>query len=82
MGRKYDLYLLTGDEIPFEQDGLRDGEHIRHWMHERFIEELTKSKRPWKLLVGPLDARLAQAVQMIDDTVLLRSPVLGVAPKC
>lgn len=25
-----DLYFLTGDEIPFVQDGLRDGEHIRH----------------------------------------------------
>ena len=26
--RRYDLYLLTGTEIPFVQDGLRDGEHI------------------------------------------------------
>jgi len=65
--RKYDLYLLTGDEIPFEQDGLRDGEHIRHWMHERFVEELTASKRPWTLLTGALDDRLVRAVQLIDD---------------
>ena len=65
--RKYDLYLLTGDEIPFEQDGLRDGEHIRHWMHERFVEELTTSKRPWTLLTGSFDDRLARAVHLIDD---------------
>ena len=34
--RQPDLYLLTGDEIPFVQDGLRDGEHLRPWMSERF----------------------------------------------
>jgi NadR type nicotinamide-nucleotide adenylyltransferase len=64
--RKYDLYLLTGDEIPFEQDGLRDGEHIRHWMHQEFIKELTESARPWRLLSGPIEARLERAVQLID----------------
>lgn len=64
--RKYDLYLLTGDEIPFEQDGLRDGEHIRHWMHERFVEELTTSKRPWAILTGAFDDRVSRAVHLID----------------
>ena len=32
-----DLYLLTDhDGVPFEQDGLRDGEHLREWMTGRF----------------------------------------------
>ena len=35
---KCDLYLLTGEEIPFVQDGLRDGEHIRQEMHRWFEE--------------------------------------------
>src|SRR5581483_7884993 len=31
--RPADLYLLTDHEgVPFEDDGLRDGEHIREWM--------------------------------------------------
>jgi len=64
--RHYDLYLLTGDEIPFVQDGLRDGEHICHWMHERFVEELTATGRRWELLAGSLEERLAKAVQLID----------------
>lgn len=34
--RRPDLYVLTGDEIPFVQDGLRDGEHVRHAMQDRF----------------------------------------------
>jgi len=65
--RKYDLYLLAGDEIPFVQDGLRDGEHIRHWMHERFVEELTATSRPWILISGSLEERFQQAVKAIDD---------------
>ena len=67
--RRYNLYLMTGDEIPFIQDGLRDGEHIRHWMHERFIEELTKTNRPWVLVSGTLEERISQAVQYIDNVL-------------
>lgn len=38
------LYILTGDEIPFVQDGLRDGEHIRHEMHRWFVNHLEKQR--------------------------------------
>lgn len=65
--RRYDLYILTGDEIPFVQDGLRDGEHIRHWMHGRFIKALTEKNCPWVLVSGDLAGRISQAVRYIDD---------------
>ena len=29
--RRYALHILTADDIPFVQDGTRDGEHIRGW---------------------------------------------------
>ncbi|HYD93159.1 MAG TPA: AAA family ATPase [Candidatus Paceibacterota bacterium] len=64
--RQYDLYLLTGDEIPFEQDGTRDGEHIRHDMHARFIERLTEEGKPYLLVTGSREERLAAAVAAID----------------
>lgn len=64
--RRYDLYLLTGDEIPFVQDGLRDGEHIRHWMHGLFAAELAAQCRPFALVTGSHKARLAQAIALID----------------
>lgn len=70
--RSYDLYLLTGDEITFIQDGLRDGEHIRHWMHERFIEALTETNRPWVLVSGTLDERISQAIRCIDDVLAVQ----------
>lgn len=61
-----DLYLLTGDEIPFVQDGLRDGEHLRHAMHRWFEEALTMQPVPWKLLRGSPEQRLRAALGHIE----------------
>jgi len=58
-----DLYLLTGDEIPFVQDGLRDGEHVRHQMHRWFEEALAAQPVPWRLLRGSPGERLREAVR-------------------
>jgi len=60
-----DLYLLTGDEIPFVQDGLRDGEHIRHEMHAWFEQALEAQPVPWHLLRGSPERRLAEAVRLV-----------------
>ncbi|GAB3587321.1 AAA family ATPase [Calidifontibacter terrae] len=60
------LYLLTGDEIPFVQDGLRDGEHLRSWMHGRFREVLAAQDAPWRELRGTHADRLAAATEAID----------------
>jgi NadR type nicotinamide-nucleotide adenylyltransferase len=57
-----DLYLLTGDEIPFVQDGLRDGEHLRHSMHRWFEQMLAGQSVPWRLLHGPAGHRLHEAL--------------------
>ena len=60
------LYLLTGDEIPFVQDGMRDGEHIRAGMQQRFREELAAQPVPWVEVRGSVAERLAQARTAID----------------
>ena len=73
-GRFADLYLLTGDEIPFVQDGLRDGEHLRHAMHETFARELAATGRTFVLLRGTPEARLTEAIHHID-TLLKVSPL-------
>jgi len=61
-----DLYLLTGDEIPFEQDGLRDGEHLRHWMHGRFEEVLAAQPVPYAILRGAHEERMREAGELVD----------------
>ncbi len=60
-----DLYLLTGDEIPFVQDGLRDGEHIRHEMQGWFKDALATQAVAWYELHGSEASRLAQALGLV-----------------
>lgn len=61
-----DLYLLTSDEIPFVQDGMRDGEHVRHAMHEWFIDALQLQSVPWQLIQGDRTKRLEAALSFIS----------------
>ena len=59
---KVDLYLLTTPEVAFVQDGVRDGEQIRHWMHGRFVDQLAKIGVPTVLINGrSYDARYRAA---------------------
>jgi len=64
--RRCDLYFLTDTDIPFTQDGTRDGEHIRHLMHKRFEEELRKRGKQYILLSGTHELRLKKAVEACD----------------
>jgi len=64
------LYILTGDEgVPFEDDGLRDGEHLRSWMTGRFREVLTAQDVPWIEVRGDRAERLRHALAAVDATL-------------
>ncbi len=60
---RVDLYLLTVPDFPFVQDGWRDGEGIRDWMHERFLA--ATADRPRVLLTGSPARRLDVAQNAI-----------------
>lgn len=63
----FHLYLLTHpDDVPFSQDGFRDGEHLRAWMTKRFVERLDASGRRWQWLRGGREAREANGLAAID----------------
>jgi HTH-type transcriptional repressor of NAD biosynthesis genes len=62
------LYILTSDEgVPFEDDGLRDGEHLRHWMTQRFRDVLAAQAVPWIEVYGTPQARCHAALQTLDS---------------
>lgn len=71
--RRYALYILTADDIPFVQDGTRDGEHIRGWMTARFRQMLTKRPEPWIEVHGDRTERLAAATATINQ--MLTEPI-------
>ena len=64
--RRPDLYLLTDVATPFVQDGVRDGERIRDWMHAQFVTELTATGRPFVEITGNRAERLAAATAAVQ----------------
>jgi HTH-type transcriptional repressor of NAD biosynthesis genes len=64
--KRPDLYLLTDVTTPFEQDGTRDGELIRDWMHRAFVEELIATGRRFVEVRGTPSERLAIARRAIE----------------
>lgn len=72
------LYLLTDHHgVAFEDDGLRDGEHLREWMNERFAQVLDAGAVPWRLVSGSREERLAAALRHVDDAVRASWPISG-----
>jgi len=57
---------VTGTDIPFVQDGFRDGERIRDWMHNRIVGELQQRSKPYVIVKGSHDRRMRDAVAAID----------------
>ncbi|MFJ4467115.1 AAA family ATPase [Streptomyces sp. NPDC089424] len=65
-GRQH-LWILTDHHgVAFEDDGLRDGEHLRPWMTDRFATALAHSGRRTVVVTGPHEERLATAVAAVD----------------
>ncbi|CAL9559907.1 Trifunctional NAD biosynthesis_regulator protein NadR [Actinosynnema sp. ALI-1.44] len=61
--RRPALYVLTDhDGVPFEQDGWRDGEHLRAWMTGLFEERLAARGVPWVKVTGSPEARSRRAL--------------------
>jgi NadR type nicotinamide-nucleotide adenylyltransferase len=72
------LYLLTHpDDVPFVQDGVRDGVRVRHAMTDCFVARLQQSGRRWQWLRGERAAREQRALAILDE---LLSSDLGLAP--
>ena len=73
--RRVTLYLLTSPAgVDFEQDGLRDGEHIREEMTGWFREALHEQGAPWIEVTGSTSERLEQAIEAIGQ--ITSEPVL------
>lgn len=65
--RPADLYLLTDHvDVPFVQDGIRDGEHLRAWMTSEFVDVLRRGGHRWRLLRGPVERRVEDALAAVD----------------
>jgi NadR type nicotinamide-nucleotide adenylyltransferase len=68
----YDLYFLTGIDVPWEADELRDRPNDRDKLFCIFEEELNRNTLPYHVLSGSNEKRLAKAIKIIT-TLLIRS---------
>ena len=63
----YDLYLLTGIDIPWLKDDLRDRPNDRQLMFDHFKKTLVQHKKNYYLLEGDHKTRLKKAVEIMND---------------
>lgn len=63
---KYDLYLLTNIDTPWEADDLRDRPDQRQEMYQAFEDTLIRYKRPYIKLNGSIKERVDLATLEID----------------
>jgi NadR type nicotinamide-nucleotide adenylyltransferase len=68
------MYVLTRNDIPFIQDGWRDGEHVRQRMTDRFRAVLADQPVYWNEVTGSRHARV--------DSVLTHIQRLAVRDSC
>ena len=62
------LHLVThAADVSFEHDGVRDGEHLRTWMTERFAERLRATPHRVAFVRGGREARVRQALSLLDE---------------
>jgi NadR type nicotinamide-nucleotide adenylyltransferase len=65
-----DLYIITDHEgVEFDDDGFRDGEHLRAQMTRDFQYLLTKRNESWILATGSRERRLETAICVIDQII-------------
>ena len=62
------LYLLSGLDVPFEADAIREGEDSRERMHARLVEELEKTGVRLIEVSGNPEERERTAIAAIDAT--------------
>jgi len=67
---KADLYVVTNTDIPFVQDGTRDGEGIRQKMHEKFLEELIRRKQKFIVVSGTREKRLKDTLEVVYNQII------------
>lgn len=66
--RKYDLYLLTYIDIPWEEDPQREHPDpaMREYFYNVYRELVMESGVPWVEIRGSLEERIASAIAAVD----------------
>lgn len=64
---KYDLYLLSNNDVAWEKDELRKGSHNRDYIFTRNKEELELLNAHYRIIAGTDSDRLNGAIKHIEE---------------
>ncbi len=64
---KYDLYLLTNIDLPWQPDPLREHPDNRKEIFELYLKEMEKRDLPYKIISGTGKIRLLNAISIINS---------------
>lgn len=62
------VYILTGDDIPFEADRIREGGEARHALQNKLRAEIVKTNVPFLEVTGTPDARLTTVLEFLKQS--------------
>ena len=62
----YNYYLLTGIDVPWQKDDLRDRPNDRQMMFDYFKNTLDQLRENYSVLEGNQEQRLRKSVAIID----------------
>lgn len=65
--RRYDLYLLTHIDLPWEQDSQRENPHLRNYFYDLFKSTLQELNLPFIEVKGEWPERKHTAIKAIDE---------------
>jgi len=66
---KYDLYLLTYPDLPWEEDSLRESEEKLTELFDLYLNKLQELGFPFKIVSGVGVNRLKTAITAIDESI-------------
>jgi len=64
--RKYDLYLLTGVDLPWEDDPLREHPQQREQLYQIYLNEMKNQPVPFVEIKGDREMRRKTAVEAVE----------------
>jgi len=62
---RYDLYLLTNIDLPWESDPQREHPHLRKYFFDLYHHELVSRQLPFKIISGTGEIRLQNAIEIV-----------------
>jgi len=69
---EYDLFFLTDIDVPWEKDDIRDTPDGRETVFSVFKQSLIQTKKPFIILSGNKESRLAKATAIIEELTIAK----------